>query len=296
MKISISKSSFYILNKIYDDLKSKLISDHKHNKNQSILFTLNNSRSNYSIEKLNNSSQRIDQKELLEELIKDNLVIPSNQKLNMYSITAHGIWLIEQEKYCFKEIDILDYFQSRINSKSQKFRKPLKNDDKIILLSMISVRTFTEDNPMDLKDKKNIEIWSEIFKNSNNFLKKKNFVDISKKSKSYDKERDFVTYMVRHANDLPAQTLNKYKYTSNKKKYFIQLDFTNKDSIVNDLKFLFGLVFNKFNNIELLEECIDFFNQSAYNFGTFFHNKTFLTKDYDDLIKLALDRLYAEKG
>jgi len=95
-----------------------------------------------------------------------------------YVITAKGIWIVEKELKDFAEDNLLEFIQNKFFTFGSK-HKPIDDKDKIAIFSLLCIRNFSFDVPMDLKTSKQRDEWKKIFEivfdflNGHNYFKEK---------------------------------------------------------------------------------------------------------------------------
>lgn len=262
----------------------------------SVLLTLMDVKSNVRSRLINGSeiqSFKIPKMEL-HSLKEKQYIRLSDQQVDRYVITSQGIWQIERKKGVLDEKRLLEF----INEKWLTFKeseKPLGDKEKIILLSMIAGRAFSEHSPVNLKlGDLALDAWASILKGSYEFLREKNIVaaiDINQLIGKIGLEHP-VSHLIRHSDALPKKTKGIY-LASGSQNYFLKI-YDNSELSESKLTYLFGLIFNNFITIELYESIIKFCREVAFDksFYVFDLDKHIFNKPkFDDIIERSLRSL-----
>lgn len=182
-----------------------------------------------------------------------------------YVLTAKGIWYLDKENYDLSEDDLISFIQETDFEFESKV-KSLSSNEKLVILSLIGIRCFSEVSVMDINNDKFEKNWVQVFEESYHFL-----VDngTMKKKKSLLKERgrsSNVEWIMRRVNSLPKKTSYIYKYTGNKT-YYLDLGDEDDESInEKKLQHLFELLFRDVKlNTSLIRATSDFCKELAYD-------------------------------
>ena len=291
----MDKKTLNILEKFYKKLRVNFLREEYKLEKGSILLALVKMTSNKTSKLLNESSVRLktfseNDLKLLESI---KYIRNSDDEADELILTALGIWEVEKDICGMNELKILEFFQDRYFSFS-KTGKPLTDKEKIIMLSMIGGRTFSEDSPMDINDSRRRDSWLEIFNLSNEFLFEHHL--IKEKSLPFEKQGNehAVAYAMRRANDLSKKTNRIYCSGSNKMQYYMNLEDAGSVS-VKYLKNLFKLIFDRVTERELVDAICEYCNRIAYDKGKDVkENFKFIEPMVDEAIKEALNQLYFE--
>ena len=257
---------------MYDKLRNMLISEKKLYGKSVFLSFLNKISANNRDELIQKSSvpKHELKLEVFDELLTKEFIRLSgnNNKINHYILTAKGIWFIEEASQRIKINDLLEFIDNKYFI-SKASRKELSGMDKIVLLSMIATRVFSNDNPMDLNDSHNLADWQEILLKALDFLSKWKLVEKTsefKKQLTTQKGNEHpIRSLMRHRNDMPQITHQIYRYTGYRG-YYLQVDLDNDEGL-KKLTHLFSLfVKNKFT-YELLQEFKEFCEKIANDYA-----------------------------
>jgi len=289
--INLKEESVKLLKQIYGNIKVELIKVRKKLLLDSVLISFIDISSNNRYKILRKSAIKKSSipAEILVELETRNCV-QDTDTVDKITITSKGMWIVEDEILSLENA-LPEYFEYKFFSVFEKSIKPLKDQDKVLLLSMIGMRTFSEKSSIDL-DKHDNKKWKSIFDKCADFGNKMGL--ISSKKEDLIKERGNETaasYIIRRANDLPKKTRGIYVYHSSRRRYY--LNITDNNRIIRD-KFVY-LLRQLFKGVSLthaqLLEIESFlknlsYNNSLYLFSTKEH--VFTKPEYDDIIKEVL--------
>lgn len=289
--MSIYRESY--LKRFYDKLYETLLFDKKL-KQDSVLISFLEIKSNHRYRALEStaiSAQKIPEI-ILMDLKRSNFIRPSDE-INKYTITAKGVWEIEKKKTNVTEDLIVDYIDKKFFNVHLS-NKSLSDREKIIIFSMISARTFSEESPIDLKkDEYALDAWKRIIDHS--YAKLYEMKQIKKMSDEeiFGKQGNEhkVSHFIRHTDSLPKKTKGVYK-AKGKQKYY--LDLYSKDSISKEsLSYLFNIIFSKTKDIqaENVKEIYDSCLKIAYEEALYIYDiekHLFTSPEYDDVIRDAI--------
>lgn len=296
MNKEINHDYLLLLEKFYKKLEGNIIRSEKKLENNSLLLTLIRTTSNKTSRLINDSSIKsgalnrrqlnyLTQKEYIREADEKN-------KLNEFILTAHGIWEIEKSLKHHDINMIIDYIQEKYFTFSA-LNKPLKDTERVILLSMIGARTFSMDSTMDLNNHSVRDHWLSIFNKSQEFLR--NFGKTKKKDSLFEKKGNEhpVEYAMRRANDLPIKTQQIFCFKGNKQ-YYLDIVVDGGFSELR-LKYLFKQIFESIESMTMIDEIKEFCESLAYDDSKYVKND-FMFVDYriDEQIKKAITELYLE--
>jgi hypothetical protein len=287
-----------ILSIFYCKLQNNIIREEKKLKNDSVLWTLIEMQSKKTEKYLANASFSIiqfpiEKLRLLQEkgFISSAIGISGHEE---FIYTSKGIWEYEKISKQFSEEHLLSFIQSKYFTFAAK-SKPLDEKEKLAIFSLLCVRNFSIDVPMDLTSEKFRDNWNKIFKATFDFLKVNNFLE----STSSPFEKIFPTkgsehpvqYLMRRRNDLPIKTNQLFCFIGNSK-YYLNL-WQNDRLELNSLKYLFKLIFNEISDFEtalnIANFCIDIANDNAKFVITSYH---FIDPKYDEIIRNVIKEIY----
>ncbi len=239
------------------------------------------------------SSDLIRQKNF-EELLDLNL-IKKDEFSNKYSITAQGIWLIEKNKNLVSESQLISYFQRNQFQRKKGSRIDLNFREKVLLLSMIAVRAFSQESPVALAPRYNLQnSWKEIFDLCNQFLCDMKIISEEEKNKLYLRavaDHPLLT-IFRRNTDFPKKTNFLYKFDKYLN-YWLDMP-ENEDEFTENLALLFSLIFKEQLTFENLDMINDFCYEIAHRKSVFvfkdISKHKFLDTKFDLIVKEALIR------
>jgi len=282
-----------MLKTMYDNLIRDLTIKNKY-KNQSVLESLLMVKSNVRYKIFKDSSQQIDDLDLANALINDKL-IRAYEDDNKYTLTALGLWEVENEKYPLMKL--LDFFDDKYFNISGH-AKQIIDKEKIILLSLISLRSFSLKYAIDLKKNNNVlnnlkivlddicELLIEIGEIKENYRKQL----YGKKGNEH-----IVSNVFRHTDSLPKKTHAIYT-TVNPQKYFLNIP-NNDEAMEKYLILLFGKIFE--NKVNLTNRSVNIILRKIKNIAYNFSPKVFLDEtnefvcySYDKIIINALNKMF----
>lgn len=210
------------------------------------------------------------------------------EKTNEYLITAFGIWKIESIENGWNIETLLQYFQeNKFTFKVQN--KPLKDVERIPLLAMMVMRTFSEIVPMNINDKTTSDAWVSIFDQCAAFLKDMKVVKKATWNTSRRGNEHPISYIMRRSNDLPQKTRHVYNNLGDNK-YFLKVDCIERDK---NLLTLIKLVFGKIDSFGQKNKIYTFMTDLAYdkskNIGG---NNQYITPDWDQILENVLNECF----
>jgi hypothetical protein len=231
--------------------------------------------------------------ELLTQLKERNL-IRCGDDISRFVITGKGIWLAERLKNILDEDTLIEFIDTNYFGQLFEDAKPLTDKEKVILLSMISARAFSEESSVDMKRNSDVNAaWLEVFKTCSNKLR------VLKAIEATDEElfpedvmyEDPASHFIRHSDQLPRKT--KAIYMSSKKrdnKYFLQISKDGKID-ADKLAYLIWLVLNDHLDPDNVEDFYAFCTSIAYDYCVrlFEHGKhVFASPHYDEILRNAI--------
>lgn len=285
-----------ILNVFYKRLLEYTLREKKKIENDSVLWTLSQMSNKSRKKVLNESSFKPNNFDIhqIKEL-RDQKYLKEEKNLfneNIYHLTAKGIWFVEKIKKEFNESDLISFFEKKYFS-FPKERKPIDNQDKLAMLSLLGARNFSKESSMDLNDNRYCDNWIPIFKKAFKLLSKHqllNNTDFDEIVKKKGSEHP-ISYLMRHRNDLPLKSNQVFK-NPGRRTYW--LDLFNENSISKrKLKLIISLIIGESNSYSLINDLKDFSNKIAYEKARYVKkNLDFLNSDVDDLIIECLNESY----
>lgn len=285
----IELTKFY--QKIYDATE-------KNKKNiikRSVFFTFLNLKSNVRGQLLREAtipSYKINRDALFH--LESNNFIRKTETLGNYTITAKGIWEIEQKKNILNITNLLEFLDDKLFNISKFAEKPLSDKQKIVILSMLAIRCFSEDSPLDLKTTEQIlNVVKETVDKTYQLLKSLQLISKLNEDDLYGKKGNEhpVSNLFRHTDELPKLTGGLFKAAGNQKYY---LDLYNKDQISHDgIKSLFEKIIGEkkltFIEMEMLSDfCQKISHEKSIFLFSDIKKHVFSKTKFDDVIKDSL--------
>lgn len=213
------------------------------------------------------------------------------EKIDALAITAEGVWVYEKRAGLINEKNLLTY----INEKYfiSKINKNLSLNEKVILLTMIAARAFSEESAINLKKSDTIkDRWQEILVRAYDFIVLLGAFPKNQKESFLDTGGNMhpVSSLFRHNTKMVQKTFGYYKY-NRKEEYYLEV-FQNSNLSLEKLSYLFWQLFKENDlsqdSINLIANfCNEISNkESIYLFDMDKH--IFSLPKYDIIIKDAL--------
>lgn len=294
----LNKDSIEHLNKFYSKLYNNITLKKKLKKG-SIIISFFNIKSNESYKLLDESAIESTNvpKEYFDLLVSSNY-IRMTDKLNRYVITAKGIWLLENNKGNLDNAILIENIDEKYFNLFGEILK-LTEKEKIIILSMIAVRSFSRESVIDLKKgDTTLNVMHDLIGSTYDVLSwNKIIMKLNKDELFGSKGNEHpVSNLIRHTDALLKKTKGIYK-TLGKQKYFLDLQ---KDSSISQdaLVLLLNLIFEETMTPQLKEEISKFCNDNAYSRSAYiFDMRThkFAKPSYDGIINESLENYFISK-
>jgi hypothetical protein len=288
----LNKDDF--VSQIYEKLKKVYLDDENKLIDGSLFLSLLKSTTNKNSELLNSASvsSLSITKNNFDDLKSQGIIRNSDlaEKYNEVILTAHGIWIIETQKQIITFNKLLDYIQES-KFEFQESQKNLSPDDKVILVSLIGIRAFSEEKSMNLQLISSLSYWVDIFCDSIGFLRKNHILSNSLRQIETSRNVHEVAYIMAHANSLPKIVQHIYKYTDHQRYYLdipIELEMGR-----NRLEYILNRIFPKIENRSQMEDIHKFLCDLAYNYsGKVIGDFEYINPDIDKKIFEILRDLY----
>jgi predicted transcriptional regulator len=282
------------LNKYYEKVKHEFFLEKKKDV-KSIFIGFLEMKNNVRYKILNKAAREEDRISIntIKNLLRKSF-IRGTDKLNQYTITAKGIWEVENEKNDINQEKLLDFIDKKYFNLFGN-NKSLNDKEKVMLLFMIVSRSFSEKAPIDLKKSENTKnIIEQIIRKCFRLLKNNNFIkSLSEKDLLNDRGNEHpVSDFIRHKEALLRKTNGIYK-TLGDQKYCLDLNPNDKFE-TQDLGYLLWLIFGAKMNLEIQNE-IQILIESVYNKSVFIYDSkgfSFFQPKYDDEIKKSFDEYF----
>lgn len=286
------------LNSIYTLLKNRLILKKKL-KNNSILISIMNVKSNEAFKLLSESviKKTSIPYDVFNYLLSNNYIRMADKPEN-FIITVKGIWEIESKNKIINTNILLEFIDKKFFGVFKDIGK-LNEKEKVILFTMIAVRSFSPESALDLK-KGNIVLscLEELIKDSFNFLYKNNIISKLNLEILFGAQGNEhpVSHLIRHTDALLKRTRGIYK-TLGKQKYYLDL-LNDKKISTEGLVLLLDSIFESNITPHLKQEISDFciehsYSKSKYLFDLNVHN--FAHPIYDEQFNEALESYFVNR-
>lgn len=294
MKENININSSLYLDSLYEHFFHTINLTNKRIINNSALLTLIRMNSNDSFKVISNASLSFPSSSFsdLEPLITYDLITKLDvpEKRGEYVITITGLWYIESRRNGLSINSILHTLQQDRFS-FQVSNRPLSDLEKVIVFSLLSIRSFSENVSMNLNTDELCNKWSTVISEvispyllRNKVIKNKPI--LSQKSGNQHP----VAYAMRHANNLPKKT-NSIFCPSKKNQYYLALEIDDHNKSKEQIAFLIKSVFGNINSIDKNEEIKEFLCNSAYNLSSpIVPTFQYISFEWDKVIQEALDQ------
>jgi len=216
-------------------------------------------------------------------------------EIGKYSITARGVWEYEKALNVIDEEGLLSYINDKFfvesNDNSSHEKLNLNDREKIILLTMISARAFSEKSAVTLNKNSRInDKWLELLGKTYDFLVDLGEIKKLRKEEFLEKKGNehAASSVFRHNNDMPQKTRMIYKYTGNYA-YFLNLDVNSGFSIEN-LSYLFWKLFRGELSKDTVDKIIEYCNSvsNAESIYLFDGDHAFSLPTYDSKLRDSL--------
>jgi hypothetical protein len=295
MTESIDQNTTYILNALYKKLLESMILSKKKLEKKSAFLTLIKLSSNDAYKIISNSSMKFDNvfHDEISNLRRMNYVsIPDEkEKLDELVISARGIWHIETSQGILGLNEILDYLQST-KLEFPKAKQTLTDNEKVIICSMLAIRTFSENVNMDLTSSDLCRRWQDIIENE--IIPKLRERNLIKIESVIDKRtgNDPIPYLLRHANDLPQKTNSIFEPTK-RNKYYLSLNIENRRKSISQITYLLKKIFSEIDSDQTSTDIYTFLCDIAHSHSLFVvQSFDFINNDWDQILKESLEQVY----
>lgn len=230
----------------------------------------------------------------LRELLTLGYICESNEVgQDTFNITALGIWTVETQKNKIEVMKLISFFQETKFSKDVSNR-PLTDQEKIILLSMVAIRNFDSKSAMNLQDRKRNDYWIVIFNQISSHLFEKRLIRSNEWIPNQAGVEHPVSYILRRAQDLPQKTRHIYQ---NERDYRYYLNICQDVENANGkLRTLISLIYKQIASKKEIKEILSFLNDIAYNQGAIVSESLeYINPDWDSILEEALLDFYFDQ-
>lgn len=232
--------------------------------------------------------------------LKQNGYIRVSEQAEKYVITMKGVWIIETQngtitdQILINEIDRkwFDLFQE------EGF---LADKEKVIILTMITIRSFSANATLNLKrndiDLSRVETIMRScyqFLVDNGFIKK---LQIDNLFGGAGNEHP-VSNIIRHTDKLLKKTKGIYKTLGQQQKYYLDVSGEDGNLMEDSLCMLLGLIFGSKMTVDVKETFKEFCTKIAYDQSPYLFNANdhrFAQPVYDSQFNEAIERYYAAR-
>lgn len=283
-----------VLSKFYDSYRYRLESSGKL-KSGSMLIACLKMKKNDRYRPLKDSA--IDGHKIPQSLLsqlKDMGLVRGSGEVPKFVITGRGIWEVEVLRGLIDEGRLLEFVDAKYFAELFEDAKPLTDKEKVILLSMISARTFSEDSSVDMKRNSEVNAaWLDLFKICAAKLREMGSISASD-SEMFPEEvkyEDAASHFIRHTDQLPRKTRGIYCASKKRdNRYF--LDVFKEGEIDQDrLSYLVWLTVGDQLKPEKIEEFNEFCASVAYDNSVrlFEHEKhIFASPRFDEVLRSSI--------
>lgn len=235
--------------------------------------------------------------ELIDKLIKLKYINYIDQKKNTITLTSRGIWEAENSLKIIDQNLLLAFIEKKWFDCFSDV-EPLTEKEKVILFTLLAVRSFSEDSAVDLRDiQKTGEGWAEAVTLAYDFLFKHSIIkDADLRDSLFKGSKNMaslepVKHCFRYSENLQKKTNE--LFIAKPLRYFLNLNIE-REAIKDELSFLFNIIFEDKLDYILIGKTNDFCRKTSYDIWVkvFTYEKhVFANPDYDDLILSSLRKL-----
>lgn len=188
----------------------------------SVLLYLIKIKSNDRLELLRGSSLRasIFSSAVIKELLKNKLILETDE-IGFYTITIRGIWEAENRLKKLNLSKLIDFLDSKyFNDIYEISERPMSDKQKLIIFTMICMRSFSENSAVDLKyNEETNSSWQKITMNCYDKLISLKFISEIKDIFGKARNEHPISILFRHTDELPKKTKSLFKAPGDQKYY-----------------------------------------------------------------------------
>lgn len=279
------------LRRFYTDVRDRLLLDRKL-RGESVLISCLQVKKNVRYRLLSDAS--IDEFGVPSRELQDLLAggfIRESAEMSRYSITAKGIWEIETQEGILNQQRLVEYLD-RKNFDLFGKKPRLTNREKVIVLSLLAARAFSETSCVDLKkDDATMNGWKHVIEKAYELLRGLGLIPDLKRENLLKTEGNehAVSHLVRHTDALPRKTRGLYR-APGKQRYYLDL-YDERDIPVAKIAFMFRLVFEGGLDLDGVDRVLKFCNTVAYDDAILVFELTshiFSNPSFDGVVKEGL--------
>ncbi|MBC8213112.1 MAG: hypothetical protein H8E71_00505 [Candidatus Marinimicrobia bacterium] len=282
-----------LIDLFYNQLKNNTIQSITTLTNKSVFLTLIRSKNtNIILEKSSLDKSNFDIN-VVDELKLKNYLTELRTDSNRLILTGKGLFFAEKSKGIIDENKIVNYIINDWKFKltvKKKFK--LSDKEKIILLSMVSVRSFSTESCIYLKEYRMCDKWLKIFNSSYDYLSNNGMIN---GKNPFDQQYRGNEHIVSNTMERQQPLKNKTNYIfrlPGSRKYYLDIMEGNTVSY-NKLKLLLSLIIQP---IQITAEFIDDFSKyclkNSQKYGIeLFTQPLFNNHNYDNVIKECLIKI-----
>ncbi len=283
--------SLRALRRFYTDVRDRLLLVKKL-RGESVLISCLQVKKNVRYRLLSDAS--IDEFGVPRKELQDLLAggfIRESAEMSRYSITAKGIWEIETEEGILNERRLLEYLDHK---NFDLFGKKLKltSKEKVIVLSLLAARAFSETSCVDLKkDDATMNGWKRVIEKAYELLRSRGLISDLEREKllKTDGNEHAVSHLVRHTDALPRKTKGLYT-APGKQRYYLDL-YDEKEIPVDRIALMFRLVFEGDLDLDGMDQVLKLCNTVAYDDAILVFelgSHVFSNPSFDEVVKEGL--------
>ena len=293
----MNSECFNYLRKYYSKLQDYLVLKRKLKQN-SVLISLLNIKSNAAYEALSKSA--IQSMHVPKAFFDHLLSIGYIRRTDIHgysTITCKGVWKVEDDEGNLNLNKLLGSIDAKFFDVFARARS-LTDKEKIVILSMISVRSFSENSALDLKKEDRVltEL-QELIVSAYRLLQRHNIIGSLTEDKIFGAKGNEhpVSNLIRHTDPLQKKTRGIFKNVW-PQKYYLDL-FKDSDISEEGLVFLFGLIVKDQFTFQLVNDLKKFCLENAYKKSAYlydFSKHIFTKPEYDEFVPEAIERCFAK--
>lgn len=283
--------SLRALRRFYTDLRDRLLLEKKF-RGESVLLSCLQVKKNVRYRLLSDAS--IDKFGVASRELQDLLAggfIRESAEMSRYSITAKGIWEIETEEGILSQRRLVDYLDLKnFDLFSKKSR--LTSKEKVIVLSLLAARAFSESSCVDLKkDDATMNGWGRVIEKAYELLRALGLISNLEREKLLKTEGNEhpVSHLIRHTDALPRKTKGLYT-APGKQRYYLDLS-DEREIPMDKVAFMFRLVFEGHLDLDGMDRVLKFCNKVAYDDAILVFelaSHIFSNPSFDEVVKEGL--------